>query len=179
MKLHIFGASGTGVTTLGQALAVKLNVPYFDSDDYFWKMSDPPFTIKQQREERNAQIKTDLGKAENWVLGGSVIHWGDDVFPTFDLIVFLYLPTDIRIERLRKREWERYGDIIYTDPLRAKQFQDFINWAADYDNNSGLATRTLQAHEDWMAKVDSPILRIADDLTTEERMQLVIARLHA
>lgn len=37
MKIHIFGASGSGVTTLGNALANQLNIPYFDSDHYFGK----------------------------------------------------------------------------------------------------------------------------------------------
>lgn len=37
MNIHIFGASGSGATTLGRFLAVQLNVPCFDSDDYFWK----------------------------------------------------------------------------------------------------------------------------------------------
>src|ERR1043165_424748 len=97
MKLHILGASGTGVTTVGQALAVRLNIPYFDSDDYFWKKTYPPFTIKQNREDRNAQIKADLSKHKNWILGGSALNWGDKVFPPFDLIVFLYLPHEIRI----------------------------------------------------------------------------------
>jgi hypothetical protein len=41
MRLHIFGASGSGVTTTGQALAARMNLPYFDSDDYYHIMSDP------------------------------------------------------------------------------------------------------------------------------------------
>ncbi|WP_228410094.1 shikimate kinase [Chryseobacterium viscerum] len=35
MKIHIFGASGSGVTTLGKALSEELNLEYFDSDDFF------------------------------------------------------------------------------------------------------------------------------------------------
>jgi adenylate kinase family enzyme len=49
MRLHIFGASGTGTTTLGQALGSTLGVPYFDSDDYFWERSIPPFTVRRPR----------------------------------------------------------------------------------------------------------------------------------
>ncbi|CAI8903162.1 hypothetical protein EMIT036CA2_50372 [Chryseobacterium sp. IT-36CA2] len=35
MRIHIFGASGSGVTTLGKALSEKLNIEYLDSDDFF------------------------------------------------------------------------------------------------------------------------------------------------
>src|SRR5438128_874343 len=43
-RLHILGASGSGTTTLGRALAEGLQCPHFDTDDYFWLPTDPPFT---------------------------------------------------------------------------------------------------------------------------------------
>ncbi|HEV2483277.1 MAG TPA: shikimate kinase [Puia sp.] len=61
MKIHIFGASGAGVTTLGQALAARLSLPYFDSDDYFWYATDPPFTTTRPAAQRNALILTHIG----------------------------------------------------------------------------------------------------------------------
>lgn len=33
-KIHILGAAGAGTTTLGKALAERLNIAYFDSDFY-------------------------------------------------------------------------------------------------------------------------------------------------
>jgi adenylate kinase family enzyme len=173
MKLHIFGASGSGVTTLGKLLADKLGIEYFDSDDYFWIKSDPPFTQRRDPYERNHLISKDINETENWILGGSIIHWGDNLFPDFDLIVFLYLPQEIRIERLKKRELERYGDVIYTDENRAKQFNDFIAWAKDYDNNTGLANRTLKAHEAWLGQTKNPFLKIVGNQTLDEKLTLI------
>src|SRR4030095_7694462 len=139
MKLHILGASGSGVTTLGNELAARLNVSYFDADDFYWEKSYPPFTVKRKSEERNLKLKTQLKKSEDSILGGSVMNWGDDLLPKFALIVFLYIQKEIRIERLRKREWERYGEVIYKDPDWNKRFEEFISWAADYDDNTGIA----------------------------------------
>ncbi len=56
MKIHIFGASGSGVTTTGNALAEKLNYQYLDSDAYFWESSAVPFTVKRNPEERNSKV---------------------------------------------------------------------------------------------------------------------------
>lgn len=177
MKLHIFGASGSGVTTLGKAISKELNIKYFDSDEYFWTKTEPPFTIRQNPIQRNQLVLKDLNTTENWILGGSIIHWGDNLFPTFDLIVFLYLPKETRLERLKKREFERFGDIIYNNLDRTKQFEDFINWAADYDVNTGIANRTLQAHETWLAETKRPFLKIIGDLTTSEMVKLTIDKL--
>ncbi|REC47279.1 AAA family ATPase [Chryseobacterium pennipullorum] len=174
MRIHIFGASGSGVTTLGKALSEKLGIEYFDSDDFFWLKTKIPFTEKQNPETRNSIISEILHTHENWIFGGSIIHWGEDVFPAFDLIVFLYLPPEIRMERLRKREYERYGDVIIANPERAKQFQEFMNWAKDYDHDTGIATRTLKAHLEWLSGKDTPLIEISGDYDPEEKINMIL-----
>ena len=57
--IHIFGASGCGTTTLGAAVAEKLALTHFDVDDFYWRLTDPPFVEKHQR----AQCIADLDAA--------------------------------------------------------------------------------------------------------------------
>lgn len=40
-RIHIFGASGSGTTTLANALSNNMNLPHYDTDDYFWIRTDP------------------------------------------------------------------------------------------------------------------------------------------
>lgn len=42
-RIHVFGAAGTGVTTLAQALADHLGHRYLDADDYLWVPTKPPY----------------------------------------------------------------------------------------------------------------------------------------
>lgn len=177
MKIHIFGASGSGVTTTGKILAEKLQLTYFDSDDYFWETSETPFTVKRSETDRNSKIKKDLNDLEDWILGGSIFQWGENVFPDFDLVVYLWIPSEIRMERLKRREFERYGNVIYTDPGRIKQFENFIEWAADYDRNTGIAARNFQAHQNWIKTVNSPVLDISGDLTIDQRIKLILEKI--
>ena len=174
MHINIFGASGSGVTTLGKALAEKLNYQYFDGDQYFWMPSHTPFTIRRPPEERNALISHDTSQYKNWVLGGSVVNWNNNW--NFDLSVFLYLPNEVRINRLKKREYERYGDIIYTDKERNKQFNEFIEWASGYDENLN-SGRTLQVHQNWMQSLHKPLLIIDGDTSVEERLEAVLLKI--
>ena len=176
MKLHIFGASGSGVTTLGRKLSEMLNFRYFDSDDYFWEKSDPPFTIRRVPELRNYMLSNELQKHEHWILGGSMFNWG--WIPSFDLVVFLWIQPEIRIERLKAREYQRYGDIIFTDPTRNLLYKEFIEWARGYD--TGIVTnssRTLAAHENWMKTLTCPILEIREDTTVEKRTALILEKI--
>jgi adenylate kinase family enzyme len=177
MRLHILGASASGVTTTGRLLAERLGAAYFDSDDYFWIKTAQPYTERRDPILRNQLIMNDIKSTEKWILGGSVIHWGSELFNDFDLIVFLYVPQEIRIQRLAKRELERYGDIIYTDKIRNRQFTDFLAWAKDYDHDTGIANRTLKAHEGWLNKRQCPILRITGNYAAGEILQMIIEKL--
>ena len=59
-RIHILGASGSGTTTLGRALAERLQGPHFDTDDYFWLPTDPPYTQRRERTERQRLLMDDL-----------------------------------------------------------------------------------------------------------------------
>ena len=176
-RIHLFGASGSGVTTLGKALSDKINFPYFDSDEYFWLKTDPPFTQRRPTTERNELIRSHLDQHDRWILGGSIINWPSTIFPTFDLIVFCWLPPEIRIARLQHREFERYGAQIHDDPERAKQYQEFIEWARDYDACTGIANRNIKAHEAWLhTQPKESILELRGDASVDQRLHDILER---
>jgi adenylate kinase family enzyme len=173
MKIQIMGASSAGSTTLGNALAERLNIPFFDTDDYFWVLTDPPFTTKREPQLRNATIKADMAKHQSWVQAGSVIKWGVDWEEMFDVVIFLYIPHELRMQRLIAREVKRYGDIIYTHPARAQQHQDFVSWAKKYDDPT-FSGRSLKHHEAWLSRVNAKVLQIRGDTTVQERVEKVL-----
>ncbi|PJJ79623.1 AAA family ATPase [Mucilaginibacter auburnensis] len=176
MKIHIMGASCAGSTTLGNTLAKRLGYTYLDTDAYYFVPSEIPFSVKREPTERIAMMKTDFEGNENVIVGGSLVSWGDDWFSKFDLVVFLYLPHDIRMARLHAREVERYGDKIFNDPYRAMQYQQFTAWAKGYDDNTTNG-RNLGVHLDWLSKVTCPVLKIEGDTTVEERIERVMSLL--
>ncbi|MBC7920676.1 MAG: AAA family ATPase [Ferruginibacter sp.] len=175
MKMHVFGASGSGTTTLGKYLSEKLNCPYFDSDDYYWEASTPPFTHRRNPDERNARLANALAPHPDWILGGSIVGW-KDWLPAFDLAVFLWLPSNVRTDRLEKREYERYGEVIRSDPERRRQYEEFIEWAAGYDDNTARG-RTLAVHENWLGNLPCPVPELRGDLSVERRAEIVLERM--
>jgi adenylate kinase family enzyme len=162
MKILITGASGSGTTTLGKALAQELNINHLDSDDFFWLPTNPPYTERRPTNERLEMIQAELEKHEHTVVSGSVMGWGELLENAFDLIVFLYLETEIRIARLKVREQEEVG---FVNP-------EFIEWAASYDTGPEEG-RSLAKHAKWHSERESPILRIEGNLTVSERLRMV------
>jgi adenylate kinase family enzyme len=176
MKIHVMGASCAGSTTLGQALSLQLNCPYFDTDHFFWLPTPNPFSERRNAAERNNLLKQQLSAHQNAIVGGSVINWGAEWMQMFDLVIFLYIPRDIRMKRLDARELERYGDALQNDPGRQEAYQKFRTWAYGYDDNSTQG-RNLGAHKAWLDKLSCPVLEINGDLSVNERLAIVMDKI--
>ncbi|GAB4024203.1 P-loop NTPase family protein [Spirosoma gilvum] len=176
MKIHIFGASGAGVTTLGKALSEQTGIPYFDTDDFYWIPSNPPYITRRDPIERTTLLVEGLSQSTRWIVGGSLLNWGDQWPSSFDLAVFLWVPPALRLERLKKREFQRYGDVIFTDKDRNQQYEEFIDWASGYDTNVAHG-RTLQAHENWMQKLTCPLVELRGEHSVDERLTIVMKQM--
>jgi hypothetical protein len=102
----------------------------------------------------------DIAANGRFVLSGSICGWDRAIEDSFDLIVFLSIPSATRIERLRRREIERYGSAN----------QEFIDWASRYDDGD-LTVRSRVLHERWLSERGCAILRLDGDMTNDQRMQ--------
>lgn len=173
--IHITGASGSGVTTLGAALAERLGAPQFDVDDFYWMPTVPPFTDKRPVAERLALLHERL-VGDKWVLSGSLVGWGDPLMPRFDLVVFLYTPADVRMSRLRTREAARYGAAIEPGGIMRENSRAFLEWAARYDEPH-FDGRSLAVHNRWLAAQSAPVQRLDGVSPTAEQVAAVTARL--
>jgi hypothetical protein len=65
-RIHVFGAAGTGVTTLSRALAEHLGSVSLDTDDYLWAPTEPPYQSMRPIEDRMARLREDTD-ADSWV----------------------------------------------------------------------------------------------------------------
>ena len=173
MKIHIFGASGSGTTTLAKALGEHLGWLALDADEYYWKLTDPPYQEKYPLEERSQNMQRAVEEAAQVIVSGSMVSWGDYWNNVFDLAVFLYIPKGLRMERLRAREEERYGDRLKTDADIQATSKEFLEWAEQYDEGD-VEMRSLAIHEAWMKRLACPVLRLEGDLTVAERVAKVV-----
>ncbi|QBY55045.1 hypothetical protein [Cupriavidus oxalaticus] len=166
MHILITGAAGSGTSTLAQAVALCNPARVLESDDFFWRPTNSPYQEKFGAEERAAALLTAVRASGETVVAGAVIGWGHELEHAFDLVVFLYLPTDIRVARLRRREELRFGK---ADP-------EFLDWAAQYDAGTAEG-RTLARHREWLRHVTCSVLCLERDESVDERLkQVLLAR---
>jgi adenylate kinase family enzyme len=169
-RIHIVGASGSGTTSLASAIATRYGHRHLDTDDFFWKPTSPPYREKRPREERLPLLRQALLESGPWVLSGSLCGWGDSLIPEFELVVFLAVPTPVRLMRLRARETERYGQhAIMPGGELYTAHVEFLEWAGHYDTG-GLEMRSRALHEAWLASIPCAVVRLDGDLSVAEQL---------
>lgn len=159
-RVLVTGASGSGTSTLGRSVATALGYDALDGDDFYWLPTTPPYREKRAPDERLATLCAAL--TPQCVVSGSVVNWGDGIENAFDLIVYLWVPPDERVDRLRRRELAELG---FVD-------EEFLAWAAQYDEGQ-LSGRSRKIHERWLAARSCPVLRIEGAVEVVDAVALV------
>lgn len=172
--IHLFGASGSGTTTLGRALSRKLQFAHMDTDDYFWLPTNPMFTQKRPAQERIDMIRADIAAAARGVvLSGSLVGWGDQLISCMTLAVRVVTCTNVRIERLREREYARFGDRIRKGGDMYAQHLEFLDWAARYDTGDA-AMRSKARHDAWQRTLPCPVVTVNGEDRIEDSVDRVL-----
>ncbi|HEY1544477.1 MAG TPA: AAA family ATPase [Xanthobacteraceae bacterium] len=159
-RIHITGASGSGVTTLGRALADALALPHHDTDDYLWLPTAPPYRKLRPAGDRLRLMQEVFLPRADWVLSGALDGWGDALMARFDAVVFLQAPNEVRIARLRDRETRHFGaEAVAPGGWRHAETEEFIDWAAHYEDGTREG-RCLARQEAWLAMLPCPVVRL-------------------
>lgn len=179
----LFGGMGVGDTTLGRSVAVRLEWPHFDLDDFIWRWDTAlPFTKTRPREEKITLLTEALSHRPHFVMSGSMWSFRKAFEPYFDLAVFLTAPAETRAERIRKRELQRWGarvlpggDMYERD---GAPYRDYLAWARSYDEGTEQMFSFAQ-HEAWIRELPCPVLRLDGTRPIEENSERVIAAYQA
>jgi adenylate kinase family enzyme len=175
-RVHIVGASGSGTTSLAVTMSAKHGHRHLDTDDFFWLPTSPPYREKRPRDARLALLRRALSESPRWVLSGSLCGWGDALIPEFELVVFLAVPTPIRLRRLQQREVERYGrEAVTAGGAQHDTHRAFLEWAGQYDTG-GLEMRSLALHEAWLTALPCMVVRLEGDRSPAEQLSVIEAR---
>lgn len=174
LRVHVLGASGSGTTTLGAALAARMGTVHLDADDYYWEPTDLPFQSPRPVEERQSLLEDDTTDHSSWVISGSLCGWGDFLIPSLQLVVFLWVPTEIRLARLRAREVAQFGaEALEPGGAMCRNHRDFLDWAACYDGGDA-GMRSLAQHSEWMERLTCPVLRFEGESPLEALVERVL-----
>lgn len=174
-RIYVFGASGSGTTTLGAKLAHALDLTHIDADDHYWIPSDPPFSKKRPIAARLRSMKAAM-KSDGWIISGSCHGWANEFVKEAELLVFVSAPTEVRLKRLMTREADRFGARILSGGDMFDIHKAFLAWAAEYDNPI-FEGRSRTGHEKWLAQQARSICRLDGCQKSDDLVQRILAHM--
>ena len=157
-RIHLMGASGSGVTTLGRALAGRLALPHHDTDDYFWLPTVPPYRTTRPAADRLRLMREIVLPRLDWVLRGTVTGWGDELIPLFDLVIYVTTSRELRLQRLQAREAAHFGaDAVVVGGWRHDETKAFVDEALSEARKLENQLRTIRTERSVAVLHYSPI----------------------
>lgn len=108
-RILIVGDAGRGKSTLAEKISVKLGIPHYSTDDFYYEIK---FSKVRDRKESIENIKK-IFQGERWLIEGTTKHLIEPGLHSADMIIHLrYKSIPIQWMILFKRYLERDGETI-------------------------------------------------------------------
>ncbi len=103
-RIMIIGGSGSGKSTLARKIGAAIGLPVVHIDPMYWK----PGWVQRSKAETRALV-LEATAAEAWVFDGNHHSTFDQRIARADTLIWLDLPTGLRMWRVVARRWQYRG----------------------------------------------------------------------
>jgi adenylate kinase family enzyme len=150
-KILILGDSGRGKSTFAEKLSKKIDIPFYSTDDFFWKIK---FTEMRDKQERINEVNKIYDK-DQWILEGGTRHLIYRGIELADVIYFLSFSNIFAqyyylIKRSLGRKHERVIDLF--DLLKHVTYK---RYKKGYGNHMPSTEELLKSYEGKVIKLTS------------------------
>ena len=163
----ICGLNGAGKSTLGKALAEKLDFYFIDNEDLFFPKTDPNYIYAspRTREEAEKMLFHAIKVHENFVFAAVKGDYGEAIYPFFQYAVLIDTPKDIRVQRVKKHSFQKFGNRMLPGGDLHEQEEKFFEF---------VTSRPESTVEEWIQLLSCSILRIDGTKPVEENVDFII-----
>lgn len=160
----ICGLNGSGKTTLGIKLANALGFQFLNDEDYYFLKSDIPFSKNRTDEEVREFITSYIEQHKNVVLTATRGDLGDKINSFYDYVIYLSAPLDLRLSRIKKREYDRFGERVLKGGDMYEQQKVFHNF---------VAARTTEKIEKWLNTLSCRVIKLDGSKPIDDNAEFI------
>ena len=162
--IHVCGLNGCGKSTLGKALADALGFHLIDVENLYFRSDDELYAQPRKPYEVERLLMNEIHAHPDFVLTAVKGLRTKEGVPAVDYVVVMEVPGEIRMQRVKKRSLQKFGEKLLTDETLRKQEEDFFQMAA---------ARTDAYVETWLQTVKCPVLRIDGTKPADENVEYI------
>lgn len=167
MEIIICGLNGCGKSILGKALAGQLHFHFIDYKDLYFPKIDTKYTyaFPRSREEVEKLFWGELRAYENFIFTSVKVDYGESIYPFFQYAILIEVPKDIRIQRVKNRSFQKFGERMLLGGDLHEQEEKFFGFVKFRPENTV---------EEWVKSLKCLVLRIDGTKPIEENVDFII-----
>lgn len=152
---------------MGKALAEKLHFYFIDNEDLYFPKTDPNYMYAspRTREEAKKLLFREIKAHENFVFASVKGDYGEEIYPFFQYVILIDVPKDIRMERVKKRSFQKFGNRMLPGGDLHEQEEGFFEF---------VKSRAEDTVKEWVQLLSCPIIRIDGTKPIEENIDFII-----
>ncbi|MBR6917044.1 MAG: AAA family ATPase [Clostridia bacterium] len=164
MGILICGLNGSGKSTVGKALAQRLEYRFIDVEDMYFPKDDPDYKYSQPRskEEATKLLNKLIAEDSRFIFAAVRGDYGDKFLSALDHIIYIYVPREERDKRVFNRSYEKFGDRMLEGGDLYESENSFLTLAKN---------RPDDYVERWIETVNIPVIRIDGTRPVEENVE--------
>ncbi len=160
----VCGLNGSGKTTLAGALAKELNFKHMDIEQYYFISTDNPYSSSRTREEVERLLLEDINKNHCFIFSAVNGDMMPEINDNYNLVVYLDVPLDMRMKRIRQRAIDKFGDRVLPGGDMYEQEESFFEYAEK---------RTPEKIEKWLKTLSCRVIRLDGTKPIQENVELI------
>lgn len=163
----VCGLNGSGKSTLGKALAKELRFHFIDNEDLYFPKTDSNYIYAspRTREEVEKLLWSEISAHKNFVFTSVKGDYGENICSSFQYAVLVNVPKNIRMQRVRNRSFQKFGERMLAGGDLYKQEERFFAF---------VESRPENIVEEWIRYVKCPVIRIDGTKPTEQNVTSIM-----
>lgn len=170
MGIIVCGLNGTGKSTLGKVLAEKLNFYFIDIEDLYFPPTDSNYiyTSPRTRKEVEKLLLNEVKTYKNFILASVKGDYGKDIYSFIQYAILLEVPKNIRLQRVKNRSFQKFGDRILLGGDLYEQEEKFFRFVESRGEN---------IVKEWVESLICPVIRIDGTKSIDENTNFIMERI--
>ena len=171
MGIQMCGLNGCGKSTLGRALAESIGFYFIDNENLYFSRSntDEPYMNPKSRQDVEQLLVEEISKHPNFVFAAVKGDYGKEIIPMYDYVVMIEVPKSIRLQRVRNRSFQKFGNRMLMGGDLHRQEEAFFQM---------VESRQDDYVENWLQMVKCPIIRVDGTKPIEENVECIIRKIN-
>jgi len=167
----VCGLNGAGKSTLGRALAQQCGLRFIDNEDLYFPKNDPAYLYAAQRSRQEVEqlLLEEMNASKKGFVFTSVKgDYGQAALDRFSCVVWVRIPRELRLERVRNRSFQKFGNRMLPGGDLHEQEEQFFSF---------VQARPENLVEEWLRTVSLPVIPVDGTKPVEENTAYILDQL--